>query len=170
MSDDILTNAIARRDAALAEARRWADFIRMYGEITGTRPGAPADFAPSARAASAPGALSETEKATAAILSELGRPVPTRELLELLAARGVKVGGQDPASTLSARLSRAPSLENIRQRGWWIKGRADDNNLRGDTSSALFINPGEAPAASPSAPVEPGEEVAHDNMTDDDLV
>ena len=164
MPDDIIANAIARRDAALSEARRWDDFIRMYSELAGAQ-SKKQTAGPSASTASAnPGALSDTEKATREIIERLGRPVATRELLGLLAEIGIDVGGKDPASTLSARLSRAPSLENIRQRGWWIKGRADDANPSTGTSSALFSNPGDAPAASPSAPVEPGEEVAHDNI------
>lgn len=175
MSDAIIANAIARRDAALSEARRWTDFIRMYGELTGADNNMQGLTLATGRqiAVTATGALSETEKATGVIIRELGRPVPTRELLELLTARGVEVGGKDPASTLSARLSRAPSLENIRQRGWWIKGRTEGESLGENTPQVRSGRQGHwflDAINSNSGPVKPGQEVAHDNITDEDQV
>lgn len=160
MADSILSNAIARRDAALEEARRWDDFIRMYGELVLPQPTAHSVpercrnvIAESEHGLS--GTMQETEDAAIAILTEAGTPMPTRKMLVALAARGIVIGGKQPVSTLSARLSRAPRLVNIRPDGWWIKEMAGDANPAKETSPALY--------QPHSAPVEPGEEVAHDN-------
>lgn len=167
MSDPVLADAISRRDAALAEARRWDEFARMYCELRGIhydmqsdKPDRPA--APPRRERSAVGAPSNslvaTEEAAIAVLKEAGRPMPTGELRPALEARGIEIGGRDANSTLSARLSRSARLYNQRPHGWWIKEKADDDAPRKDAS----------PASQPqSTPVEPGEEVAHDNTVGD---
>lgn len=71
---------------------------------------------------------------------------------------GVSVGGKDPNSTLSARLSRAQRIINIRQRGWWIKGKADDAVPAKETSPALF-----QPQDNPE---DRERSVAHEKITD----
>ena len=158
MSDSVLEAAKAKRDAALAEARRWSDFIKMYSEVTG--PAQDGQVTPRGESPrptqAAGGALAETEARVIAIVSRYQRPMPTRELLEALAAEDFLVGGQDPLSTLSARLSRAPKLTNIRGRGWWFSETAGDNQVLQPVSPAE-VQPF-------SAPVKPGEEVAHDTM------
>lgn len=174
--DSVLANAIARRDAAQAEAQRWDDFIRMFSELqVGShdtlRPSPPSTPSAAGRSARDAGAMSRTEEVASEIIAQLGRPVPTRELLNALLERGVDVGGKDPASTLSARLSRAPTLHNIRQRGWWIRERTDDAYPHKDTSPARQPHQGDLmPPQPPRSPVEPGREVVHDNIEDDDLV
>lgn len=143
--DSILKNAVARRDAALAEAQRWDDFVRMYSELRGASPDQlienidpgtdqPRQFPKNLRVVTRKsfpdmpgGALQVTEDLALKIIQEFGRPVPTRELLVELEKRGLTVGGQDPASTLSARLSRAPRLENVRPEGWRERRKADGN-------------------------------------------
>lgn len=65
-------------------------------------------------------ALAETEKVAIQAIRQAGRALHTRELLIVMEAAGVEVGGQDPASTLSARLSRAPRLWNDRPNGWRV--------------------------------------------------
>jgi len=57
MDEDVLREAMSRRDSALAEARRLDDFIRMFNELRGGRPaGAPAapEPAPAAAKGAAP--------------------------------------------------------------------------------------------------------------------
>jgi hypothetical protein len=159
MSNPILANAIARRDAAAVEVRRWDDFIRMYGELTGSSPKMQS-AAPhrTARPTASGGALATTAEAAIAVISEAGRPLPTPELRVALEARGIEIGGKDPLATLSARLSRASEIVNIRQKGWWIREKADDAETEKAASSA---------SVQPRTPVEPGEEVAHDNTVDE---
>ena len=141
--DNILKDAISRRDTALADARRWDEFVRMYSELRGVNinpltdgPGensTPTSNAQArldatrrkSRVAASGGALQETEELALQVIRELGRPIPTRELLVELASRGLTVGGKDAASTLSARLSRAPKLENVRPEGWRERRKAD---------------------------------------------
>lgn len=163
MADSILAEAIAKRDAAAAEMQRWEAFIAMYREIAGGPPqnrvvAITGRGAVSARGHSvvASGALAETEAVAAEIIRAAGRPIPTREMLEALRNRGIDVGGKDPASTLSARLSRSRTLENVRPHGWRVKELADDENPAKDTSSA-----NDQPQ---DAPVESGEEVAHEKI------
>lgn len=124
-TDPILHDAMMKRDAALAEAARWSDFVAMYMEIKGISNSTPVhretgtikERVQPPRGA----ALAETERAAFDAIRASGRPMHTQELLTALKLAGVEVGGKDPASTLSARLSRAPSLENIRPHGWRIK-------------------------------------------------
>lgn len=168
MTDIIIENAIVRRDAALAEARRWDEFIRMASELAGSLPKQSylhvdegqtnarlkmPEFETPIRPylvdskLGARGTMAETEAEVIEVLTALGRPAHTRELLKLLLARNFVVGGQDPASTLSARLSRAPRLKNVPRNGWWMKEKADDTRPAKEMSSALF--------QLPSGPVKP---------------
>jgi hypothetical protein len=144
MPDSILSEAIAKRDAAAAEVQRWSDFIAMYRELTGQQAQddvshvAPRPALPKREpVAATTGALAETEGAAIEVIKAAGRAIPTREMLEALRARGVEVGGKDPASTLSARLSRASALENVRPYGWRLKKLADDNSPTKEESSAI---------------------------------
>lgn len=56
MEDDVLREAMSRRDSALAEARRLDDFIRMYNDLRGGRGAAPAAAEPAPAPAAAKGA------------------------------------------------------------------------------------------------------------------
>jgi hypothetical protein len=159
--DPILANAIARRDAALAEARRWEEFIKTYRLLQGAPPYRSSDatgahFATGRAAQTRPaaGAISATEALAREIISEKGRAVSTREMLEELTARGHIIGGKDPASTLSARLSRAPSLENQRPVGWRI--RHMDSQIGGAGLTSSGPTPARSDRETPSSPVEPG--------------
>lgn len=148
-SGSVLSHAIAKRakaladrDAASADFDRWDGFIRMYSEILGGG----TQLAVAARSSgvgrsSTRGKLSVTEDAVISVLEEAGSPLHTRELLDKLLARGVEVGGKDPASTLSARLSRSSKLLNNRLKGWWIRELADDVVPEAGESSANSWNP-----------------------------
>lgn len=187
MSDSVLQNAISRRDAALVEAKRWDEFARMYCELQGIpyqmkqpdpAPTSPlptqteSRFAeplgqstPRASRANASNLLAVTEEVAIAVLTQNGGPMPTSRLRPELEARGIAIGGKDPNSTLSARLSRSTRLYNNRADGWWLKEKAGDDAPEKDASPAS-VQPS-------STPVEPGEEVAHDNIAtneDDDLL
>lgn len=179
MSDPVLRNAISRRDAALAEAKRWDDFASMYCELQGIPhqmqrpepvqvnplpthaapiPAQRSDHgAPRASKATAANSLAATEEVAIAVLTQNRGPMPTSKLRPEIEARGIEIGGKDPNSTLSARLSRSTRLYNSRPDGWWLREKAGDDAPEKDASPA---------SVQPSAPVEPGEEVAHDNTLD----
>lgn len=65
-------------------------------------------------------------EAAAAVLQEVGRPLPVRELLPLLLNKGVRMTASDPVASLGSQLSRNPDrFESRRIDGvhlWWIKG------------------------------------------------
>ncbi len=55
------------------------------------------------------------------ILSEEGRPLPTREIVKRLETRGLAVGGKNNVATLSAALSHSPHFRTLgRTQGWEI--------------------------------------------------
>lgn len=116
-----------------AEERKWEQFIATYGELTGKNvhaldgnddlQGVLLSSGP--RASSESSTMLETERRVTGILEMVGLPMKTRVLLAELERQNFKVGGQDPASTLSARLSRAQSLVNSRAHGWMTRKMAD---------------------------------------------
>ena len=164
---NIIADASARRDTALAEAKRWSEFIAMTEELYGltnngrsaTKPqensglGVKRDFSGAT--------LLMTQEAAVRLITEAGHPLSTRELLLGLELRDVPVGGKDPASTLSARLSRSPALINVRPHGWTLKKSSKEDDASGSPDSD---NP-EAPDPTPNSAQEGGWEVAHDNMS-----
>jgi len=60
---------------------------------------------------------------TVRILQEREGPIKTRELLVLLATRGITIGGKQPVINLSSSLCRAPELLSERGHGWVLKER-----------------------------------------------
>jgi hypothetical protein len=61
------------------------------------------------------------------MVRERGQPIPTRELVDMMKARGLDVGGNNQVTTLSSYLSRAPELSANRSRGWSLtESTADD--------------------------------------------
>lgn len=150
-------NALERAES---EIRRWESFLASYSELTGTAydmqiqsefPHVGNDASRRkhyyTRAASSRGrTMEETEEKVAQLLSELKRPVPTRELVMFLAERGYEVGGQEPVSTLSARLSRSQRFVSDRKYGWMTKEMAD--------GAVIFPDPPSANQPQ-SGPVEP---------------
>lgn len=170
-TDPIRADALARRDAALAEAKRWDDFIRLYDELQqGKRPAHDARYSARRRDVARPhrtsqGAVGarvlETETHARRIIEEKGRPVPTKEMLSEMAAVGFSVGGQNPLSTLTTRLNRAPSLEHIRNLGWRIK--VMPNQEEGAEGSPSPKEEPPTPDATTNDAARRGE-VAHDNI------
>ena len=76
----------------------------------------------------------------------------TRELLPLVLARGIEVGGKDAVATLSARISKKGAVELVNGKWWLIQSdtesssaTADDNEEAADipakeTSAASFFH------------------------------
>ncbi|WP_419825593.1 hypothetical protein [Sphingomonas sp.] len=171
MADDpIRVNAAAKLAAAEAEAARWKQFLGMYDEAATALAATPIIrpqrtpyryHEPAAHLREPRGALAETQAAVVLAIEEAGRPLHTKELLHALDRLGVEVGGKAPASTLSARLSRAPALENVRPYGWRIKASSKEGEAAGDS---LSDDPA-ASVATPNSADEDGREVGHNNMT-----
>ena len=65
----------------------------------------------------------ETRDAARTLLEERGKPLKLRTLLDGVLARGVDVGGQDPASTLAARLLNSKEFKSHRGIGWWFTNK-----------------------------------------------
>lgn len=159
-TDPILQRAQERRDAALREAREWEAFIERYHDlrmdeapstpVIRTDPTAAPRYIPALS-----GRISETERVAAEIIKERGRPVPTREILIELERRGVEVGGKEPFSTLSTRLSRASTIIGTRGIGWSLKEEVRQTN------EAAGPSQGEEPAASTHASGVPSSEENH---------
>jgi hypothetical protein len=57
-------------------------------------------------------------KAAEEILLDSPEPIKLKELYQRVAARGVRLGGQRPQSTLSAYLSHSKKICSVRK-GWW---------------------------------------------------
>ncbi len=148
MTDPIRQNAIAKRNAALAEAARWEEFLSMLDEVTGRSEPTKrsvqyvTDMVKSVTEAAPPsgGLLSMTEAVVVAILRERGpgATLTTRELLDLVVERGVDVRGTNQLATLSSRLSRSSAVENIRPLGWRL--RATDAEETGAAELSFQAN------------------------------
>jgi len=132
-TDSVLADAIARRDAAKAEADKWDEFIRLYKKLASSSDNtgrlqrrnlteigtAVSESVHERRAASRIGEKgAKTEEAAVAVLLEATKPMFTRDMIGPLNARGVEIGGMDPAATLHVRLSRSSKLKFDRTLGW----------------------------------------------------
>jgi hypothetical protein len=88
------------------------------------------------------------------------RPTPINEIMEMLKARGVEPGGTIPRNSVSSLLSRYKLVFVSHGRDGWTLAETEK---AGDDAPEKDASPA---SVSTSAPVEPGEEVAHDNTLD----
>lgn len=174
MSDVTVQRAQAKIAAAEAEAESWRAFLQRYLELN-PQLAVPEDgvsnsllrlnLAPALAVTAslmATGKMSITETVARSVIASVGRPVPTLEMLKHMAERHVDVGGKDPASTLAARLSRAPSLKFSRGLGWALQNAPTPMNEAADPAV-----PAGEPAASDTTPNNAAMrgEAEHHNMT-----
>lgn len=94
--------------------------------------------------------MSPTRDAVARILRAQGRAMQTAELVPMLKAAGVAVGGKNEVATLSARLSNSDDFTNNRGIGWWFTGEdvpglsslsfdeAEGQSGQGEPSASIF--------------------------------
>jgi hypothetical protein len=80
------------------------------------------------------------------ILSATEAPLHYREIAEMLAATGRSLGGQDPAETLLAALSRDQDIVRVGRGTYWLRSR----QLQGEPLSPT----GTPPVSRPTATVE----------------
>jgi len=160
---DIILKAQERREQLKAELARLETFLATAYELEQELSGKPASLktATPAEKADAParrrvmarsGTGAETVRAVVEILADRGQPMATRELLPLVLARGIEVGGKDAVATLSARISKKGAVELVNGKWWLIQSdtesssaTADDNEEAADipakeTSAASFFH------------------------------
>jgi len=127
---NILQQAQAKREALQRELARIEAFLATAYELQQefvadqTKPAAKsdsqkADMPAPARRVGQRGSGSVTLHAVADILRERGVPMSTRELLPLVRAKGIEVGGKDALATLSARISQK-GVVTVRAGKWWF--------------------------------------------------
>lgn len=85
--------------------------------------------APASRAADAAKSAGSRKSKTHELKEQVGeilrrahKPMATREIVGELARRGVKIGGRNPVTNLSAKLSADARFKNERREGWRIDG------------------------------------------------
>jgi len=156
--DDLISRAQAKREWHLAQAAKLETFLATYYDLeqelksrsaTETQTDAEKADAPKRqRQATRPvaGIGADTINAAEAIVLEHG-PISTRDMLPLILARGIEVGGKDPVATLSARLSGRGDLV-VHGGKWhfkndlpWKKEEAD-NPAKDTSASSLFSSQG----------------------------
>lgn len=127
--DDLIARAQEKRDWHLAQAKKLETFLATYYDLEHElKAKPPADLKTDAEKVEAPkrqrqatrpqaGIGLETINAAEAIVREHG-PMSTRDMLPLVLARGIDVGGRDPVATLSARISGRGDL--IAYSGKWF--------------------------------------------------
>lgn len=119
----------AKRRLAQLDAERSAlvTFIESAEALAGIVPASGIQAVPPSRGRTITphrptGAMEVTRNAVDRALRRRGYPMQTRELLQVLTANGVEVGGKDSVATLSARLSNADEFVLHRGLGWWFNG------------------------------------------------
>lgn len=139
---DILEQAQNKREALQRELARIETFLATAYELqhefgkSGPLKGeqsdkAKADAPARVRSPSTPGSGSATLRAVGEILRERNTPMSTRELLPLVRAKGIEVGGKDALATLSARLSQK-GVVTVKDGKWWfieVSGASDAQAL-----------------------------------------
>lgn len=142
----------AKRRLAQIDAERNAlvKFIESAEALAGIVPSPDAQAAPPSKGRMTrphrpTGAMEVTRNAVEKALRSRGYPMQTRELLQVLTASGVEVGGKDSVATLSARLSNADEFVLHRGLGWWFSGQdvpafdfgeAEDKSVEGTSSAS----------------------------------
>jgi hypothetical protein len=114
--------------AHTTKAQKWEQYLTLHTELFGETDSERATIsAPAVRRPVAPrtgaqtGAIAETRAISNMILEEAADYVPTGELLDKLVEYGIEIGGINPASTLSARLSGDEEIASKRGRGYILK-------------------------------------------------
>ncbi|MGD0634933.1 MAG: hypothetical protein ABSA13_11750 [Beijerinckiaceae bacterium] len=132
MVDEAYKNALAKRSVLAREIERIDTFLELYREFGGSPmeeysssktssehrddiSGVSSDRAPK-------GATAKITEAAEQVILAAQRPRPRADLLKEIEARGIVIGGKDPAATLSSALWRERDrFVNIKGFGYWLK-------------------------------------------------
>lgn len=134
---DLIAQALAKREQLKTEMARLDQFLAVAHELQAQNGGSGDLFkltdeekvkAPIA-ATTAPrprnGIGDETAKIAYNVLEEANRALTTRDLLPLVLAHNIEIGGQDPVATLSARMSnfvkKNPNTMKLIQGQWYLQ-------------------------------------------------
>lgn len=111
------------QEAQDAERTKLKGFLAVADQLQGAHHEVSAAVEELARAEakSKPTPVAEIKKRAAAILASMDRPMPLSDLHVALVRTGVVVGGKNPRSNLSAKLSGAVELETIPGKGWVVR-------------------------------------------------
>lgn len=142
-----LQRELARIEAFLATAYELQQEMDQSGRPDPVSDAVKADAPIQKLRAPNSGSGSATLQAVVEVLKEQGRPLAIRELLPLVLAKGIEVGGKSPLATLSARISQKGVVE-VREGQWWFID--DPQRIRGlsGNEKATGIPSKETPAAS----------------------
>jgi hypothetical protein len=106
----------------IVKVEHYIEMVREYESVASPLGGNSPDSAESSRTRAPKGGVGgSAARHAVAIIRERGRPIPTRDLVELLKERGVNLGGNNQITTLSSYLSRTPELKADRSQGWSLK-------------------------------------------------
>lgn len=133
------------RDARYLKLMRLREILSLYERREAALDGASAATEASAsRGKSRPatrqpsGVRQQAERRCAEHIKGRSAPTPTRELHEMLLQKGIRIGGNQPASNLSAILSKSPLFKSAGRAGWLpaddkpARSRAPSGERRGD--------------------------------------
>lgn len=158
---DIIQQAQAKRESLQREMARIEAFLATAYELqqefdqgaTVTKPQSDthkADAPARATRSTSIGGGSVTLRAVGEILRERGVPLSTKELLPLVRAKGIEVGGKDALATLSARISQKGLVTVTGGKWWFIGGQqassgeslgeeaADEHPAKEQSAASLF--------------------------------
>ncbi|HEX8413149.1 MAG TPA: hypothetical protein VF637_04610 [Sphingomicrobium sp.] len=143
---DILQQAQAKRSELQRELARLEAFLATAYELQQEFSKAPVTAPqttdaqkadrPIVRRMAAAGTGSVTLQAVLEILRDRDEPLSTRDLLPLVLAKGIEVGGKDQLATLSARISQKGPIV-VRNGKWWFTedNRASDEQSSGEEAA-----------------------------------
>jgi hypothetical protein len=152
---DVVTKAKQRREQLVAELARLDTYLAVHAELTEDedRAARPERTASSVRAAAKRGGIgAETVDAALGIVRNRG-PQLTRDLLPMIKALGIQIGGKSEIATLSARLSSSGKGVVEMVDGKWREAVRDtapepetvpereepaDPSLTGESADSLF--------------------------------
>jgi hypothetical protein len=152
MAVDLISRARERRERLLTELSRIDAFLAMASQLErefGPQPRSSRQAGDATRHSGRRGSLgAETVAAAIQILSDRSS-LSTRDLLPLITARGIEIGGKSPIATLSARLSAAKGSTLELVGGKWRLIERDeipdtrqdepaDSPLTGKSADSLF--------------------------------
>lgn len=159
-----MSNFVAAIDAEIADLERQLAAHPAYVKLRELRRVRAMYTAESARTGSLPAPASVPQvrpmasgtggaivSAVREFIADRTRPTPTREIMEMLARKGIEVGGANPQNVVSSSLSKAPDIQSTGRKGWLLV-----TNTTGDVDPAQ----GASPVVNHGGPSQPAENPA----------